>query len=519
MSVEEDSGQAESGVRDGVSGLKKVLFLTSSEYGQANVILAVAYELLLRRKYEVHIMSFELLKKRVKEISDLAAVEKQHAATFHTVPGLSYIQAIDRNTQSFGPYPPGVKGALKTYKITLPIMATAWDGPEYMTGYSACLETLRTMVPDIIVVDPFFDQGLQACKTASRDYVVLSPNTFQEILKKQQPFLHRLCTYPAISSGFAYPVPWSQVPANIYLKISMLFILLRSPKMKTLMNLRKSQNLPAIPPNFDLWQPQNHYLVPSIPETDFPCKITSNVTPCGPLLLPVSPVSEIDPALGAWLERGPTVLINLGSHIRMDNIMVREFAVGLKVLLDRRPKIQVLWKLKTSGGLALPPTKSDPRSHKLAKLEEDDDALGKGSLDAITNEIVGGRVKIMEWMSVDPLAVLQTGHIVCSVHHGGSNSFHEALSVGVPHIVLPCWLDTLEFANRVEWLGIGVYGSRTAAPRVDAWELSRALMRVLGDSKEALKMNKKANELAAICSKVGGRAKACEKIINLLERS
>ena len=91
-------------------------------------------------------------------------------------------------------------------------------------------------------------------------------------------------------------------------------------------------------------------------------------------------------------------------------------------------------------------------------------------------------------------------------------------SVGVPQIVLPCWLDTLEFANRVEYLGIGVYGSRTAAPRVGAWELSRALMRVLGDGDEAVSMSRKARELAEIAGKVGGRVKATEKILEILER-
>jgi UDP:flavonoid glycosyltransferase YjiC (YdhE family) len=90
-------------------------------------------------------------------------------------------------------------------------------------------------------------------------------------------------------------------------------------------------------------------------------------------------------------------------------------------------------------------------------------------------------------------------------------------SVGIPQIILPCWFDTFEFANRVEWLGIGIYGSRTAAPRVDAWELSRALIRVLGDGDEAVQMNQRARELAALCGRYGGRLKACEKIIEILE--
>jgi hypothetical protein len=308
--------------------------------------------------------------------------------------------------------------------------------------------------------------------------------------------------------------------------------------MKELMEFRKSQNLPPIPPVFDSWQKENHYLVPSIPETDFPCRVKSNVYPCGPILLPVTPVTEADPGLEKWLSANSTVLINLGSHIRLDNDMIKEFSVGLKVLLDRRPKIQMLWKLKTSGGMPLPAIKPKEKRQNVAVTEsnkgEDFGAFDPTSLDALASEIESGRVKVMEWMSVDPLAVLQTGHVVCSVHHGGSNSFHEALrylnpfpinkhvltttcSVGVPQIVLPCWLDTLEFANRVEYLGIGVYGSRTAAPRVDAWELSRALMRVLGDGDEAVKMNQKAKELAEICGKVGGRAKAAQKVIKILE--
>lgn len=71
----------------------------------------------------------------------------------------------------------------------------------------------------------------------------------------------------------------------------------------------------------------------------------------------------------------------------------------------------------------------------------------------------------------------------------------------------------------MEYLGIGVYASKTAAPRVDAWELSRALMKVLGDGDEGVQMNQKAKELAAICGKVGGRVKACETIISILENT
>jgi UDP:flavonoid glycosyltransferase YjiC (YdhE family) len=86
-------------------------------------------------------------------------------------------------------------------------------------------------------------------------------------------------------------------------------------------------------------------------------------------------------------------------------------------------------------------------------------------------------------------------------------------------VILPCWLDTLDFANRVEWLGIGVHGSRKSAPSVESGELSRAVLKVLGDSPDSVRMKQKARELAEITGRIGGRKRACEKIIELLETS
>lgn len=92
-------------------------------------------------------------------------------------------------------------------------------------------------------------------------------------------------------------------------------------------------------------------------------------------------------------------------------------------------------------------------------------------------------------------------------------------SAGVPQVVLPCWLDTLDFANRVEWLGIGFYGSRNAAPSVEAEELSQALLKVLGNNPEASRMRERARELAIASARPGGRRKACEKIVEIFENS
>ena len=205
--------------------------------------------------------------------------------------------------------------------------------------------------------------------------------------------------------------------------------MITNPKLKDLMNYRTSQKLPKLPPPFNIWQKDNHYLVPAIPETDFPIHITSNVTGCGPILLPEPAVSETDPRLQAWLKQGPTILINLGSHIRMDDDMAREFATALRIVLDSKPDLQVLWKLKTFGGLTI---KDERKSAQISSKPDPKSGfsgcgLAPATLDPIEKELANGRVRVAEWLSADPLAILQTGHVACSVHHGGSNSFHEAL--------------------------------------------------------------------------------------------
>ena len=200
-----------------------------------------------------------------------------------------------------------------------------------------------------------------------------------------------------------------------------------------MLRIRKSHGLAALSSSFAIWQPDNHYIVPSALESEYPCRVPPNVTSCGPIILPTTSVREADPELNPWLQRGPTILINLGSMLRMDGAMTREFATGLKIVLYQRPEVQVLWKIKTSGGLPILTQRK-----KKAASEEDNEKVDP--LRVLSEEISNGRVKVLNWISVEPLALLQSGRIVCSVHHGGSNSFHEALRYG---IFSPRWLTSL----------------------------------------------------------------------------
>lgn len=80
---------------------------------------------------------------------------------------------------------------------------------------------------------------------------------------------------------------------------------------------------------------------------------------------------------------------------------------------------------------------------------------------------------------------------------------------GIPQVVLPQWFDTYDCPSRVEWLGIGLHGSRVVAPKIAAPELSSALLRVLKDTG----IQSRARAIGDICKTTEGRVFAHDQIV------
>jgi MGT family glycosyltransferase len=95
------------------------------------------------------------------------------------------------------------------------------------------------------------------------------------------------------------------------------------------------------------------------------------------------------------------------------------------------------------------------------------------------------------------------------IHHGGNNSFCEALAFGVPSLVMPyCW-DGHDNACRTEEAGVGKWLDRSV------WtpdELGGAILGLLGDRemRERLRAN------AQFMAKAPGRERAADAILDLL---
>jgi UDP:flavonoid glycosyltransferase YjiC (YdhE family) len=268
----------------------------------------------------------------------------------------------------------------------------------------------------------------------------------------------------------------------------MILIIVFSPKLKALEAARKAANLPGMYPLFVPYSKDVPYILPTAPETDFKLPfIPPNIIACGPILIPSYPLEEIEPDLFTWLKQKPTVLVNLGSHYNGTKDFNRNLAMAIRILLSKVPDIQVLWKYKPNA-------------------EGVDPALAE------ILSPVSSSVKVIAWLKAEPISLLCSGHIIASLHHGGANAYFENIHAGIPQVVLPCWFDTFDYARRVEYLGIGVWGSKGSAPKLDEEECGKALIAVLLDEE----MRKKAKDFGEfIRSKYRGREEAADRILEL----
>jgi len=241
-------------------------------------------------------------------------------------------------------------------------------------------------------------------------------------------------------------------------------------------------------------------LVANLRELDYPLKtIPSHIVPCGPMVLPAPPVAETDPELAQWLDRGPTLYINLGTLVKTSLEGAETTSAAIRHALDAvaqdpeesLKRLQVLWKLE---GLDF-----DPK----------DTSVFQASLG---DELANGTVRLVDWLKPQPSAVLAHPNIVAFVNHGGANSFLEGVVAAKPQVVLPAWMDCFDFANRVELLGNGLWANKRTRFGLEVEDLAAALVEVLlGPRARAIRA--KAEELAAICNKIPGRILAAKTIL------
>ncbi|KAK4183479.1 hypothetical protein QBC35DRAFT_542994, partial [Podospora australis] len=483
---------------------KRVLLLTNSEHGQANVFLATSYALLTLsdEDVEVHFASFSPIKSFVDQISSHAqrtnnlTALRSRSIIFHTINGIDMVSAWSR------PELDTERGRLKNHhlldairrmavllKVTLP-----WTGDEFVQIMQSVIDIVHRVRPDVVAADPVFSPAVTALRYINAKFLILSPNTIKDFAMPFQPNGEALWKYPCTGTPHTYPLPPHLIPQNMFLILLSLLLAAAFDAHRGEIQSRVSQHYPgAILTTLSDLSLRPHvlktkFLVANLSEIEFPLKvIPSHIIPCGPLLRPAIPIGEADPALAEWLHRGPTVYINLGTHLYFNETFSAEMAKGVRILLDH----QDMEKDKEMTSLLLL-SDSDFQGPWMAVRK----ILG--------NEIYQEIVKIVEWIEAEPTAVLESGRVVCAVHHGGANSFMETVSAGIPQVVLPLWMDTYDFARRAELLGIGRWGNQGHIDQMcDGKQLGDVLIDVVVGGRWSV-YAENAKKLADICHQAGG---------------
>ncbi|KAK6062353.1 UDP-glucoronosyl and UDP-glucosyl transferase [Seiridium cupressi] len=195
------------------------------------------------------------------------------------------------------------------------------------------------------------------------------------------------------------------------------------------------------------------------------------------------PINDTNPELNEWLETGPTILIVLGQLALWSEARAVELAKALRILLEHGVSIDC------------------------------------------------DQIRITEWISPEPIGILEHPNVICYVNHGGAGVFNDAvwwvrpdvscesnadkIRSGVPQVTIPLWQDIFEFARRVEHLGIDRAGAQKSKDWFDAEELGSRLREVILEPR-AEEFQMKARHLAQICDAEQARVAVAEEILRKL---
>lgn len=168
---------------------RRILLISNSERGQANIFLATSQALLTNYpSVEIHWLSFPGLSDAVATVSKSAATHNAHPIAFHQINGTSYLDKVAEKGISVSdlPRPPGVFGALSGFK-NLPTLYVPWNGSEYMAIYNDITRAIGNVDPGLVVLDTMFTPAQDAVRQLQRKHVLLSPNSLRDFGAASQP--------------------------------------------------------------------------------------------------------------------------------------------------------------------------------------------------------------------------------------------------------------------------------------------------------------------------------------------
>ncbi|KAI5461931.1 hypothetical protein BGZ63DRAFT_442770 [Mariannaea sp. PMI_226] len=460
-----------------------VLFISNSEHGLSNVHLATSSALLENYpNIDVHYASFPSVRPKLGRISSFARVKTPEASdiVFHELKGPTFAQAIVKEGRSFIS-PPGWAG-IASLAEHIQLWISPWSVEDHIELFEDLGAIIDKVDPAVVVLDTWFRPAIDITRHKSRQHAFITPNTLVDNFLGNQPLRVMFWKYPAPSSGFPFPVPLRNIPENIYMNMRYIYGAMLTPDLSAKKALLREKGLREPINLFGIHRPDVPWITQTTEGAMIPVEfLPSNITCAGPILLSGAPASQQDPEVASWLKRGPTILINLGSNL----------AVTIARVLSNID-VQILWKFNKLG-------------------EYSNDVLLP-----LKPYFNSDRLRAPNWLLADPSSLLETGDIVASVHHGGSNCYHEAIAAGLPQIILPLWADLYNFAALAETIGVGVWGCKETTPDWTGDCLANSILKALDGGRDSISVRDKAKKLGdKVQSGSKGRDIAAGKIAKL----
>lgn len=179
--------------------LLPILFIVHAEYGQANVVLAVAQSLARDSTFDITIASFAKLGPRIEAINGgnkgLARPLK-----FRPIPGIPMEDLAARqnhkNPESPYAHAPGFFNAISSFS-NLDGAAFGWKPSEYLDIVRICRSIIQETDPAALVLDLGFFLAHDAARDLGLNYITISPSSAKEFMGGLLPGAPMFWKWPA----------------------------------------------------------------------------------------------------------------------------------------------------------------------------------------------------------------------------------------------------------------------------------------------------------------------------------
>lgn len=176
-----------------------VLFMVHAEYGQANVVLAVAQSLARDPAFEITIASFAKLGPRIDAINS-GNQTLARPLKFHSIPGIAMedLAARQKHKNPESPYAhaPGFFNAISSFS-NLDGAAFGWKSSEYLDIVRTCRGIIQETKPAALVVDLGLFHAHDAARELGLNYITISPSSVKEFMGGILPGAPMFWKWPA----------------------------------------------------------------------------------------------------------------------------------------------------------------------------------------------------------------------------------------------------------------------------------------------------------------------------------